>query len=110
MNKGNNNPQERKYRQIPKKNYINMSIKELKNAAKQVKPTIQIGKNGLSENTLLEINKQLKTKKLVKIRYLRSYSAVSDVKESTNSIISQTESTLINSVGNIITIFKRGMF
>jgi RNA-binding protein YhbY len=70
MNKVNNSLIERKYKKTAKKNYINMSIKELKNVAKHIKPTIQIGKNGLSENTVLEIKKQLKTKKLVKIRLL----------------------------------------
>jgi RNA-binding protein len=38
-----------------------------------LKPVIQIGKHGLSENVILEVKKHLKKRKLIKVKCLRYF-------------------------------------
>lgn len=72
----------------------------------EIKVTVQIGKNGLSEETIQEIQKQLKAKKTIRIKYLRSFLDTTDKKEATRLILEKTQAILLEQRGFIITIRK----
>jgi len=48
---------------------------------------VNVGKNGLTQNTLIEIERELKNKKKVKVKFLRSHIDKEDRKSSTEKII-----------------------
>ncbi len=39
----------------------------------ELKPCVRIGKNGLTDSVIQEVNKHLKKKKTIKIKFLKSY-------------------------------------
>ena len=80
-------------------------INELKKQAKALKPIVQVGKNGLTENVINEIKKVLKTKKLVKIKLTRGILEENDKKDISKMIADLTESKIISLVGFNLTIY-----
>ncbi|MDD5086523.1 MAG: YhbY family RNA-binding protein [Candidatus Nanoarchaeia archaeon] len=80
--------------------------KELKDKSKSIQPVIRIGKSGLTENAIKEIKKQLKKKKLIKVKFLRSFISDKNKKQAANEIAEKTESILIDSVGFVVVLWK----
>jgi RNA-binding protein len=74
--------------------------------AKQMQPVIWIGKKGITPELIEEIKKQVKDKKLIKIKLLKSALNDKSVKEMAEEICEQTSSTLIDKVGHVIVIEK----
>ncbi len=77
--------------------------KELKRKAHVLQPLMQIGKNGLTEGTINEIKRQLKARKTIKIKFMKSF----PVNEGRlNELLMQTKATLVSSVGNVVVLHK----
>lgn len=81
--------------------------KALKAKAKALTPVINIGKNGLTDSVLGEIELLLKKRKLIKIKMLESYFSGKDKWELAHEIAHKTNSTLIDAVGNVVVLYKR---
>jgi len=79
---------------------------KLKEKAKTLEPVIRIGKNGLTENTIKEIKKQLNKKKLIKVKLLKAFVKGKDKKLVANNIAEETNSKLIDMVGFVIVLYK----
>ena len=79
----------------------------LRSRAKTLEPIVRIGKSGLSESMLEEINKNLIKRKLIKIKLLKSSFDKKEKKDLINSIVEKTKSELIESVGNVAVIYKK---
>ena len=82
------------------------AIKDLKTKAASVKPSVQIGKNGLSREMTEEIKKQLKKHGLIKVRILRSALAEKDRKTLAEEMASNTGARLVSLVGNIAVLYR----
>lgn len=82
-------------------------IKELKKKSKLLEPVIRIGKNGLSEESISEINKLLKKKKLIKIKFLKSFIEGHDKKKEAAELCEKTGAELIDRIGFVVVIYKR---
>ena len=79
-------------------------MKELRSKAHALKPTVQIGKQGLTPELIKELKNQLKTRKLVKIKVMKS---ISDKKqEFLDIMLTETKAKLVQKVGNVIVLFK----
>lgn len=81
-----------------------MKLKELKAQSHNLAPSIMVGKAGITEQTIAEINAQLKKKRLIKIKLLMS--AREEMKQQARDLAAQTESKLIRQVGGIIILYK----
>jgi len=66
---------------------------------------INIGKNGVNENVIEEIKRQLKNGEIVKIRFSRTIASNKD--EFLEEIVSNTKSKLIDVRGNVAVLYKR---
>ena len=82
-----------------------MDINELKARAKNLDPVLRIGKNGLTENTILEIEKLLKKRKLIKIKVLNN-APVEDVGELIEIARRRTSSAVVSVIGNVFSLYK----
>jgi RNA-binding protein len=71
------------------------------------KPTICIGKNGISEGILKEITKQLDKNKMVKVKILRAALQNDEAKQIALDIASRTCSTLVEVKGHTLMLYKR---
>jgi len=71
------------------------------------RPTIWIGKNGASQESLKEIEKQLEKKQMVKIKILKSALEEDEAKEIASRIAEQTEASLVEVRGHTFMLYKR---
>lgn len=74
--------------------------------SRELKPTIRIGKLGLTESLISEIIDQLNTKNLVKIKMNRGLFDKNDVGAVWNHIAESTNSMLISARGNVGVLWK----
>ena len=89
------------------------NLHKLKLKARAMPATVQIGKNGLTEASIEELKKQLKKRKLVKIKLVKGF--VEQLKESSNKtkkeiaieLAEKTNSELIDAVGFVVVLWKR---
>jgi RNA-binding protein len=83
-----------------------MDRKALRDKARNIRPLLRIGKSGLTEGVIKEMKAQLKKKKLLKIKLLKSALGNNEKKELFDEIIAKTNAELISKIGNVITIHK----
>lgn len=84
-----------------------MDLASQKAKARELEPTIRVGKHGLSEETVAEIRKQLKAKRLIKIKLLRNFISGKDKDEVIKSVVDQTGAVMVEKRGFIITLWQR---
>ena len=77
----------------------------LRGLANTLEPIFQIGKSGLSDNLIKQLSDALEARELIKITVLNT--APDDVKSLGNEIAENTNSTLVQTVGNKITLFRQ---
>tara|TARA_B000000475_G_scaffold151152_1_gene121714 strand:- start:93 stop:359 length:267 start_codon:yes stop_codon:yes gene_type:complete len=82
--------------------------KEIKKLAlsRDLKPTIRIGKSGLTDNLVSEIATQLSSKKLVKIKINRGLFDKSDLENLWQHLSDSTNSTVVSVRGNVGVLWK----
>jgi len=82
--------------------------RRIKSELSTERPTIWIGKDGISQQILGEISRQLEEREMVKIKILQA--AIEGGEEETKNIVSKiaekTESTLIDLRGRTIILYK----
>jgi RNA-binding protein len=71
------------------------------------KPTIWIGKNQVSPETLKEIEKQLDKNEMVKIKILKSALQGITAKTIASTVAQQTEAALVEARGHTFMLYKR---
>jgi len=71
------------------------------------KPTIWIGKGGVSEELLKEIEKQLEKRKTIKIKILESALEGDEAEQIASRIAEQTEASLVEVRGHTFVLYKR---
>ncbi|MCS7115090.1 MAG: YhbY family RNA-binding protein [Nitrososphaerota archaeon] len=81
--------------------------RRIKNEFGREKPTVWVGKRQVSQELIREIEKQLKTREVVKIKILKS--ALDEDKASiiASTIAKQTGATLIEVRGHTFILYKR---
>ena len=79
----------------------------LRSKAKTLNPILRVGKEGLTENMIEEINKLIKKKSLIKIKLLKSSFDSKDKKQLIQELINKTNSELLEAVGNIVVLYRK---
>lgn len=73
----------------------------------EAKPTVWIGKDGVSEEILTEISKQLDKNKMIKVKILKTALQNGQAKQIASEISSQTGSVLVEIRGHTFMLYKR---
>lgn len=81
--------------------------RRIKRRLNEEKPTVWIGKGGISEEILKEIAKQLDKKEMIKIKILRSAIEDNEAKKIAMQITEQTEASLVEVRGHTFMLYKR---
>lgn len=76
----------------------------LRGLANTIEPILQIGKSGISDNLIKQIDDALEARELIKISVLES--APDDIKSLGNEIADATNSIFVQSIGNKITLYR----
>ena len=79
---------------------------QMKRNLKDEKPTIWIGKGGVSQEILNEIEKQFQKKEVIKIKNLKSARTNLTTKEIATSTAEKTGSELIKVIGHTFLLYK----
>ena len=77
----------------------------LRSLANTLEPIFQIGKSGISENLIQQLSDALDARELIKINVLET--APDTAKNLGIEISNLTNSTLVQTIGNKITLFKQ---
>lgn len=75
----------------------------LKRKAHALDPLVQIGKNGVTDGVIANIDKALTDHTLIKVKYINHKS---EKRELTGAITSRTGSTLIDLIGNTAILYR----
>lgn len=76
----------------------------LKGLANKLNPSLQIGKEGLTENILKELDIQLEQKELIKISVLENSPVLVD--EIVEDILSSTKAEFVQKIGSKLVIYR----
>lgn len=77
----------------------------LRGLVNKMEPIFQVGKNGLNENLIKQLDDALEARELIKITVLET--APDTVKEAANEISEKTNSEVIQVIGSKITLFRK---
>ncbi len=77
----------------------------LRSLANKLEPIFQIGKSGISDNLIKQLSDALEARELIKVTVLET--APDDVKSLAEKIAIQTNSILVQTIGNKITLFRQ---
>ena len=80
---------------------------EIRRKGKHLDPAIRIGKNGLTDSVIGQINKMLEKKQLIKVKFLKSAMQDKNKKEFAKELAEKTGSILIESIGFVAVIYKK---
>ncbi len=84
-----------------------MNLQKYKPEASLLEPAIQIGKSGI-EAVVEELKKQLKIKKMIKVKFLKAALVEGDRQELAEKLANLTNSELIEVRGNTAVIRRKG--
>jgi RNA-binding protein len=79
---------------------------ELKAKSKAINPLVRIGKNGIGENSLKQIVMLLKSRKLVKIKILKSALTNSSMDELIENIVKECDCVVVDRIGLTFSIYR----
>lgn len=82
-------------------------LKRLREKAKLLEPLVRIGKNGLTDASMLHIKKLVDKRKLIKVKLLKSFLEANDRKAAAELLAKGTGAELVDQVGFVVVLYKR---
>ena len=76
----------------------------LKSMANKIDPIFQVGKNGITETFIRQVDDALEAREIIKIKVLNN--SMLDAKEVANEVAQQTQSEFVQSIGNKFVIYR----
>ncbi|NLX61570.1 MAG: ribosome assembly RNA-binding protein YhbY [Tissierellia bacterium] len=76
----------------------------LKGLANKLDPIFQIGKNGITENFIKQVDDALEKREIIKIKVLNN--SLLDAKEVANEIAKKTNAEFVQSIGNKFVLYR----
>ncbi len=76
----------------------------LRSLANNITSIFQVGKNGISENLVKQVDDALEARELIKLNVLET--SPDDIEEVANSIAEKTNSVIVQIMGNKITLYR----
>ncbi|MEJ6951874.1 ribosome assembly RNA-binding protein YhbY [Natronospora cellulosivora (SeqCode)] len=77
----------------------------LRGQANRLNPIIQIGKDGISDGVIEQVDAALDDHELIKGRILNN--SMEDVRDAANQLADKTEAEVVQTIGNVFVIFRR---
>lgn len=76
----------------------------LKGIANSLDPIFQIGKNGITDNFIKQVDEALEAREIIKIKVLNN--SLLDAKEVANTIAEESNAEFVQSIGNKFVLYK----
>ncbi len=81
-------------------------IYELRKRAHLLEPVVRVGKSGLTPTVIAEVQKHLRQKQLIKVRFLRSSMEVQHKKQLFAALSAASKATVVDIKGFTVTLFR----
>ena len=85
----------------------NRKLRGLKSRSRKTEPTVWIGKEGTTEALVTQIENQLKSRELVKVKIQRSALREVDAGDLAAKVSASTGSTLVEIMGHTFSVYKK---
>jgi RNA-binding protein len=85
-----------------------MDRKELKIEGMSLNPTVQVGKSGLTDAIIKEIDEQLEKREFIKIKMLKSMGPSKYWKDDVTEMVGKLKAELIEIKGGTILLYRKG--
>ena len=82
-------------------------LRRLQSRSRKMDPTIWIGKEGASEALIKQVENQLKSRELVKVKIQKSALSETGTTDFAEKVAASTGSTLVEVLGHTFTVYKR---
>jgi len=82
-------------------------LRALKSRSRSTEPTIWLGKEGASEALLSQVENQLKSRELIKVKIQRSALREDEANDFATKIAASTGSSLVEVMGHTFTLYKK---
>jgi RNA-binding protein len=82
-------------------------LRKLKSRSRATNPTVWIGKEGASEDLVRQVENQLRTRELVKLKLQRSALAKFGTFKVAEEMAASTGSTLVDVIGHTFTLYRK---
>ncbi len=76
----------------------------LKSIANGIDPIFQLGKNGITESFLKQVEDALEAREIIKVKVLNN--SFLDIKEAANEVAIKTNAEFVQSIGNKFVIYR----
>ena len=86
---------------------MNRTLSDLKHEASQLTPVLNVGKGGITDSLVDELQRQLKQNKLVKVRILKTAMTGTDRRSIAQELSRRTGSQLIEVKGNRAVLYGK---
>ncbi|WP_020008497.1 ribosome assembly RNA-binding protein YhbY [Salinicoccus albus] len=80
-------------------------VKQLKSEAHHLNPIFQVGKNGVNDNFIVQIDDVLEKRELIKVSVLQN--CIEDKDSIAEQISRRTDSHIVNVIGSTIVIYRK---
>jgi RNA-binding protein len=87
---------------------MKMDRKQMKIQGMELKSTVQMGKNGITETVEMEIDQQLEKKDLIKIKMLQSVGPSKYWKDDIKALTERISAEIIEIKGGTILLYRKG--
>ncbi|MBZ2175357.1 ribosome assembly RNA-binding protein YhbY [Schnuerera sp. xch1] len=77
----------------------------LKGIANNLDPIFQVGKNGITENFIKQVDQALEAREIIKIKVLNN--SLLDAKEVASELAKVTSSEFVQSIGNKLVLYRK---
>ena len=81
--------------------------KQLRSRARLMEPLVRIGKNGLTDNAIIQVKRLVAKRKLVKVKFLKSFLETNDRRAAARKLAGATGSEIIDQVGFVVVLYKK---
>ena len=85
-----------------------VDVRELRIKGMSMKPTVQVGKSGLSDSMMNEIDEQLEKKEFIKIKMLQSMGPSKRWKDDVVRAAEKLKAEVIEIKGGTILLYRKG--
>ena len=78
---------------------------KLRGEANGMSPLFQIGKDGISENVIEQVNEALEARELIKLRVLNN--SLYTAKEAAYDLAEECDAEVIQTIGNVLVLYRK---
>jgi RNA-binding protein len=81
-------------------------VMQLRSKAHVLDAMVRIGKNGINDNVIIEINNLLRKRRLIKIKVLKNSLENNELDKLIDEVVLKTKSNLVERIGLTFTIYR----